>query len=454
MRKNEKEARRSMRDRVKAKANQPRVSKFDYLKLPEGVEKFAIDGKVKDVAGKKVVTMRFDIMPYEVGKGNPNCEPGEAYYERTYHVHKINLGNKNSITFICPKKTWGKKCPACEFLEKLRQDRNATKDEINNFVPKERQLFNVRDLADPDKTKVFDISYPLFGRLLDARIAGMDEDEDFDAFADLQGGKTIRAQFEQKKFNGGNYYEVQSIEFKDREEDYEDEVIKESVCLDNLLIERTYDEIKALVFESDVAVEDEDAEHVEEEDDEDEKPAKRTDTSRARKPTKEEVEEDDEEDTPPPRKKADVKKSSKPAPKEEDEDEDEPTPKPKKDLKKSKQADPEEDEDEDEIDAGPKHPSKSKKQPAKEEEDEDEDFDDEEDGKPPVKKAPVKKSSKKDDEDEESDEEEDGETCPKGHKWGIDCDADHCFEDCETCKKWDECVDAQEEMSKNKKGKR
>lgn len=441
---------RSMKERILAKAKQPRQSRFDYLLIPQGFEQFTFEGaKAKDIAGKKIVTKRLDIMPYVAGDGNPNCEKGELYYERTYFIHNVQLGPKSSLKFVCPNRTFGKPCPACEMLEKLRKDPRATKEEIANWVPKERQLFNVRDMDEPDKVKIWDISYAMFGKLLEAIILGEDDDDDFESFAELKGGKTLRIQFEEKKFGSGKYYETQKIDFKDRAEDYEDSAVDESANLDAIPILRSYDELTSLLFK-DSEGEDDDT-PFDGDDEEDGAPARR--------PSRRYEEQDEEpEEKPAKPVKAEKKPARKPEPEEQEEEPEKPVKPAKKAPAKKAEPEPEDDDDldddfddfDDEIKSAKpaKQAKPEKKEPAKpakkaepeDDDDLDDDFDEEPEEKPAKAKAPVKKA-------EPAKAEKKAGKCPCGHKWGIDCDADHCADDCIECDLWDACSDAQEEMN-------
>lgn len=61
---------------------------------------------------KRAGTYRFDIIPFKAGKGNPYADEGELHYERTFYTHRgIGASEKS---FICNKKTNGKKCYICE----------------------------------------------------------------------------------------------------------------------------------------------------------------------------------------------------------------------------------------------------------------------------------------------------------------------------------------------------
>ena len=110
------------------------------------------------------------------------------------------------------------------------------------------------------------------------------------------------------------------------------------------------------------------------------------------------VEEEEEEEEKPVRKR----KTPDPEPEEEEEEEEKP-------VRKRKETPKEEPEEEEEKPI-------RKRKPAEEEEEE----------------KPVRKSSG-------------GPACPYGHTFGKDCEK---FDDCETCKLWDDCIEAQDKMKK------
>jgi len=74
-------------------------------------------------------------------------------------------------------------------------------------------------------------------------------------------------------------------------------------------------------------------------------------------------------------------------------------------------------------------------EPEEPEELEEEESEEPEEPKKPKGKVLRRKKAKKEEEEEE------GETCPYGHKFGVDTDE---FEDCDTCDLWDNCLDVKE----------
>jgi len=371
------------------------------IQVPADTEMFKLD---------KAGTRRVDIIPFIAGAGNPWAEKGELHYERTFWVHR-GIGPNNDA-YVCPAKTAKKPCPICEYRSELQKDPDANEDEIKSLAPKERQIFNVVDKAEPEKgIQIWDISFYLFGKLLDAEVRNADEDEDFDLFADPEEGSTLKLGVAEKSFAGATFYEVETIGFKPRSE-LDEDLLEEALCLDDLVIVLPYDELKAIFLQVDDGDDEGD-------DDEEEKPKKKSKGKKAKKkveePEDDEDEDDDEGELIIPdghhectacqgsgeNSKGGVCRPCRglgylPDDDEDDDDEEEEKPKKSKGKKAKKEPEPEDDEDEDEPwdddeeeeeppkkkpkkKPAPKKKSKGKKKKESEpepEEDDDEDWDD------------------------------------------------------------------------------
>jgi hypothetical protein len=194
---------------------------------------------------------------------------------------------------------------------------------------RERQLFNLIDLDEPDKgVQIWDFSFHLFGKQLDKEIRNSEPEDGYEDFSHLERGLTLRLGIGEKSFNGRPYYEVETINFRKRKEPYDEDILEQTHCLDDVLILLDYDKLKAILLQDD---------EPDDEEDEEEKPER----GRRKKPEPEPEEEDDEDDwvddeeeeeepaPPPKKKKASKKKTTKkvkpkpePEPEEEEDDED------------------------------------------------------------------------------------------------------------------------------------
>jgi hypothetical protein len=210
-----------------------------YLKLPDGVQLFK----------PKQGIILIDILPFEAGEGNPWAEAGCLHWERTYHAHR-GIG-ANSEMFLCPRSSAKQPCPVCEYRHKLQSAGNEDDEQmVKDLAPKQRQIFNIINLKDPDKgVQLWDMSYHCFGKVLDARLRNSDDSDGWDQFFFLEGGFSLKVGFAEKSFGGFTFLEAESIDFKPRSKDYDDSILDEVHCLDDLLIVPEYDALKKAFLE-------------------------------------------------------------------------------------------------------------------------------------------------------------------------------------------------------------
>jgi len=228
------------------------------IRLPEGVSFFSV---------KQAGPMKLDIIPYSVpsGAGNPWKEDGKVHFERTFWAHR-GIGPNND-SYICPAKTANKPCPICEARAVLAADPDSDENTVKALLPKERQLWNIYDHAEPEKgVQVWDVSFHLFGKQLDARINNADEDDDYEFFSDLEDGSTLRVGFAEDFFNKTKFFTTESIDFKSRKEPLSSDIAEAANVLDELLTIEPYEKLKAIFHQIDVP-DDED------EDEDDDEPA-------------------------------------------------------------------------------------------------------------------------------------------------------------------------------------
>ena len=344
---------------------------------------------------------RINIIPYTIkSKNHPlvksgEAEVGEKDYVLDFYTHR-GVGPSEK-TVLCLKNTYGKPCPICEYSASLRKA--GKEEEAKALKPSRRVVYNIEDLKEPGKLKVFETSHYLFEKEL-IEEARDDDEGGFIDFADEEEGMEIKFRATKVKKGDMEFNEFKSFSFEDRDEKLDKKLLDSAISFDELLTVPTYEEVEKILYGDD-------------EEDEDEKPKKKS------KP----VEDDDEED-------------------------EEPAPKSKKSKSKEDDDDESDEDSEDEDDDEPKKSSKPKFEPAKKSKSEDEDEEsgeDDEDEEP----APKKSSKKKSDDDEDDDEDEEPKSkkkcagdcpeCPFGHKFGKDCEE---FGDCDDCDIWDKCVKA------------
>ena len=356
-----------------AKRQKTAGASYGYLNLPKGVNVYSPEPGSKNVL--------LDFLPYIVtDPRHPDrneeldiAMPDSLWYKRPFKIHR-NVGVDNDAV-ICLA-SFGKKCPVCEYRAKRIRE-GADKEETDAMKQSMRVLYVVVPLnskkheAEPH---IWDMSWWLFQDLLNDEL---EEDEDYEAFPDLEEGLTLKIRFDSKTIGKSQAFaEASRIDFEERTEQYTDEILEDVPCLDEVFSILSYKELFAKFTE----MEDEDVventgDEPEEDDDEDEKPVRRKrKTVKKEDPEPEEAEEEDEED--------------------EEEDEKPEVKSPPKRRKKPVEPEPEEAEEEEEEESAPTRKSKPKS--------------------------------------------EAGNKCPHGHKFGKDCEE---FDECDTCDEWSDCIE-------------
>lgn len=217
------------------------------LEFPEGAERFKLE---------KDETHYIDILPYKVGKGNMNCDAGKYHYERTFYVHG-GIGKKKR-EYLCLDRTLNKACPICEYIARLRDNPSANEKRIRALAPRKRQLFNVIDTKDRDKgVQIWSVAFGNFGKLLKTTIdKKADKHPEWKEFAELQGGFTLELTTEQKELKskqGGRqeFTAVARIDFEERDKDYNDDILDDTYCLDDMIKVTNYDDLKKIFEQAD-----------------------------------------------------------------------------------------------------------------------------------------------------------------------------------------------------------
>ena len=265
-----------------------------------------VDGEVtfyKPVEGKN----RINIIPYEIKtKNHPlvkkgEFEIGDKDYVMDFYIHKSVGPTETSV--LCLKSTYGKPCPVCELRAKLRKD--GKEDEAKALKPSRRVAYNVEDLKEPGKVKIFETSHFLFEKeLIDE--ARDDEENGFVDFADPEEGKEIKFRASKVSQGGFEFLEFKSFGFEDRDEEISSKLLKQAISFDEIMNVPTYDDVEKILYGADDS-EDEDDEpkkvskkvEEDEESDDEEKPKKKVveeDEVEEKKPSKKSDEEDEQEE--------------------------------------------------------------------------------------------------------------------------------------------------------------
>ena len=233
--------------------NSNRNSVLDYSK---------VDGEIEFFSPKEGRN-RINIIPYEIKtKNHPlvkkgEMEIGDIDYVMDIWVHKnVGPAEKN---VICLKNTFGKPCPICEHASMLRK--KGEEDEAKDLKPSRRVIYNVEDLKEPGKVKVFESSHYLFEKeLIDE--ARDDEEGGFINFADPEEGKEIKFRASKTSQGGFEFNEYKSFSFEDREEPLSKKLLAKAISFDEILNVPTSEEVEKIFFGN---TEDDEQEEIEEE---------------------------------------------------------------------------------------------------------------------------------------------------------------------------------------------
>jgi len=125
--------------------------------------------KAKGIKPFKPVNDDYTVVtvPFPVGVNRmPDEKEGDTSYVVLVYVH-YKLGVDGKENAICMAKTYGKKCPVCDYVKTHELDEETQKD----LKPKERALYFLKEKGSDD-VKFFQVSAPLFEHELgDAREA-------------------------------------------------------------------------------------------------------------------------------------------------------------------------------------------------------------------------------------------------------------------------------------------
>ncbi len=216
-----------------------------------GMSTLVLPEKTKLFKLKSDKTIKIDIIPYRVGKGNRRADEGMVHWEREYHMHRGIGANNESV--VCLARTSNKKCPVCQFVSGLQRDAKASDETIKGLLPKQRQLFNVIDVNNrEDGIQVWDVAPFNFGDLLQKMISDSEEGEGWDDFSHPEKGSTLKLGVSEATMgDGGKFFKVVSIQLVPRKKPYKMSIIDKAPCLDECIKELDYDALKDKLEEAD-----------------------------------------------------------------------------------------------------------------------------------------------------------------------------------------------------------
>ena len=227
-------------------------SDFSCLKLPDGFEFYTMEEEG---------VHELDILPYVVGKGNRFADEGFGHYAREYHSHRVPSSNGRSKVVACARECFGKPCAVCDWLDKHSQ--TADKKLVDGLKGKVRFLFNVVDRKEKGRPiRVWDTHYynrkmgtgELIKEAMDTLPEGV---EPFG----LEDGYTLFIKSTEDSFQGNKFQKVTRVDLRPRKEDYPEDTIHKTACLDECIVEPDYKAIKSLLQRGEDSEDDDNEKH-------------------------------------------------------------------------------------------------------------------------------------------------------------------------------------------------
>lgn len=211
-----------------------RGSIFDISKMPKSVRFWKPD---------KEVTHIIDIIPWFASIDiNSSIRKDDYLYTFDYWVHK-NIG-VNKMSYICPSKTHGERCPICEYIAKrLSEGRLSDKDYKALPHPKRRTAYNVwvhtNEEEENKGIQIWDVPHFFFeeeivtlsenprGGGQDIPFSSVFEDGKSIAFIIKKSGTFVGAGGKQH-----DAFDYKGHRFIDREEELPDEIVEAAIPLE------------------------------------------------------------------------------------------------------------------------------------------------------------------------------------------------------------------------------
>lgn len=183
-----------------------------------------------------------DIIPYLAGDNDPKTDSGTPTYFLDLWVHQ-RVGVTEDA-YICPVSNYkGQRCPICEHVAKMKASGNFDDDEIRQFTPKRRVMYNIvcydNDAEEQKGVQVWEASYHLTeNELVD--LARNRRGAGYLPFADPDDGKSLS--FIRKGKGVATRYK--GWQFEDRTEPIDDDTLDAAYTLDEIVHMPSYEELE------------------------------------------------------------------------------------------------------------------------------------------------------------------------------------------------------------------
>lgn len=201
-----------------------------------------------------------NILPWRIGtKNHPevvagNAKVGDYDYVLDLMVHtRIGPGNGD---YICPKKNFGKPCPICDRADELWKNED-TKNDARALFAKRRCVYLVQELDAKGKSfipksetpLIFETSHATFSKELQSRATSCMRGKGVVNFADPDDGKVVSFSVNEGKMdNGKKFKQAGNFEFNERTEEVSDEILEACPSLDEMMIIKTPEQLKAALY--------------------------------------------------------------------------------------------------------------------------------------------------------------------------------------------------------------
>ncbi len=182
-----------------------------------------------------------DVIPYLAGDKHPDQKSDTVCDRLDVYAHR-GVGPTEDWV-LCPARNYGKPCPICEHQDVMRKN-GEDEDDIREIGPKRRVLYQIICLntrKDEDAgVQLWEVSHWLF----DKQLSALSRKKNI-LFASIDHGHTI----EFTKDGKGKGTEYSALYFDQEErEPLDDEILDQTVSIDDYLELKTYEEIEDLFF--------------------------------------------------------------------------------------------------------------------------------------------------------------------------------------------------------------
>lgn len=227
-----------------------RVGFMNYRDCALKFFKLADVGKIQDI----------NILPWKIATPNHpevvagNMEVGDYDYVLDIWVHQ-KIGPEE-VDFVCPKKSLGKYCPCCEEADNLwNEGTEESKAAARPLFARRRCVYQVQELdedfhAVSEEPKIFEVAHQNFSKDLQGKASSCMRGKGVVNFANVDDdGRVVSFEVGEESMGKGRTYKIaKNFEFNARVEEVSDEILEKCVSLDAMMVLKTPQQIKDIMF--------------------------------------------------------------------------------------------------------------------------------------------------------------------------------------------------------------